>query len=531
MPLPPQWLETVQRLAFCRDFPSLMEVLSRAVRETTGADGATVVIREGELCHYVEEDAIAPLWRGMRFPADACVSGQCMRERAPVAIADVRGDPRVPESAYRPTFVRGLALAPIRREDPVGALGAYWARPHQASPAELATLQALGDTAALALANVQSIRALEEAGRRKDAFMAMLAHELRGPLAPLRNALHMLGNRPDPVSLAYVHEVMERQVRHLARLVDDLLDVARITTGKIRLQLEPLDLARTVARTVEDRRLSLEAAGLALQLQLPAQTPLWITGDEVRLAQVLANLLDNACKFTPRGGMVTVVVDDASPTHATVEVRDTGSGIDPELLQRVFEPFAQAEQGLARSEGGLGLGLAVARDLLALQGARIQARSEGSGAGTSFLLTLPRTQAQAQSEAGMLQDADPEGGGMHVLVVEDNLDTAGSLRLLLEACGHRVRIAHRGEDALRLAAQAAPDVVVCDIGLPDLDGYEVARRLRAAAGEDAPRLLALTGYGTGADRARAAEAGFDAHLVKPVEPAQLLAALRGPLPA
>jgi len=531
MALPRQWLETVQRLAFCRDFPSLMEVLSRAVRESTGADGATVVIREGDLCHYVEEDAIAPLWRGMRFPAEACVSGQCMRERGPVAIADIRGDPRVPESAYKPTFVRALALVPIRSEDPIGAIGAYWAHPHAATGEELAMLQALGDTAALALSNVQAIRGLEEAGRRKDRFMAMLAHELRTPLAPLRNALHVLGNRPDPVALAYLQEVMERQVRHLSRLVEDLLDMARITTGKVRLQLEPMDLAATVARTVEDRRPTLEAAGLALQLALPDESPLWITGDEVRLVQVLGNLLDNACKFTPHGGTVTVAVEACSPTHATVEVRDTGNGIEPELLPLVFEPFAQAEQGLARSDGGLGLGLAVARDLLALQGARIDARSDGRGTGASFLLTLPRTRAQARPEpVGLLDDGD-EAAGLHVLVVEDNLDTAGSLRLLLEACGHRVSVVHRGADALRMAGEAAPDVVLCDIGLPDIDGYAVARQLRDAAGDAPPRLVALTGYGSEEDRAHASQAGFHAHLVKPVEPAQLLAALRAALPA
>ena len=334
MVLQAELIRVVQRLSFCRDMEGVMTVLSESARRLSGADGVTVVLREGDLCHYVEENAIAPLWKGRRFPLEACISGWCMLRCQQVAIADVYADPRIPHEAYQPTFVKSLAMTPIRSEDPIGAIGAYWASHHQATAEELEILQCLGDSASMAFANCRLIEQLKEANQRKDEFLSMLAHELRGPLAPIRNALRVLDLRAkegDDAVTGRARELLQRQIQILARIVDDLLDVARINHGQIALRRERLDLARLVRQAAEDYRSVLEEAGVRLGLELP-ETPVWVLGDSARLSQVLSNLLENAGKFTPTGGEVTVRL--ASGSRAAVTVRDDGIGIEPEEIGR-----------------------------------------------------------------------------------------------------------------------------------------------------------------------------------------------------
>jgi signal transduction histidine kinase/ActR/RegA family two-component response regulator len=515
-------IRVVQSLSFCQDLDSVMAVLREEARQLTRADGVTVVLRDGDQCHYAEESAIAPLWKGRRFPMKACISGWCMLHREQVVIPDIYADPRIPHDAYRPTFVKSLAMTPIRTEDPVGAIGAYWADPHQATTEELQILQDLGVSAAMALANVQLIAELRAANRRKDEFLSMLAHELRNPLAPLRNALHVLrlrGGEKEAVEQA--GELMERQVQHLAHMVDDLLDVARFTSGKIALRRERLNLARVVRHAVEDRRSMMEEAGISLELELP-EIPVWVTGDATRLAQVLGNVLDNARKFTPAGGGVTVQLSLEKPERqAVVAVRDTGIGIEAKLLPEIFEVFAQADRSLDRTSGGLGLGLAVAKGLLDLHSGTIEARSAGIGQGAEFILRLPHDQelpALAEGPGTSRTAQNP----LRVLVVEDNRDSAEALRMLLEICGYEVMVAFSGTEGVEIAQAARPDAVVCDIGLPGMDGFTVAEHLRRSPETAAARLIAVTGYGQEEDRQRALEAGFDVHLVKPVEPGKLL---------
>lgn len=522
-------IQLVQRLSFCHDLDKVMAVLRESARQLTGADGLTVVLREGDLCHYVEEDAIGPLWKGRRFPLEACISGWCMIHRRQVSIVDIYADPRIPHEAYRPTFVKSLAMTPIRSEDPVGAIGAYWASFHQASAEELEVLQALGDSAALALANVQIVRELQDASRRKEEFLAMLAHELRNPLAPLRNALHLLRLRAqdeDEVA-AKAREMMERQVQQLARMVDDLLDVARIRSGKVTLRCERLDLARLVRQALEDRRSLLEQAGITLETDLP-QTPIWVQGDPTRLAQVLGNLLDNSGKFTPSGGRVSVRLAPDNPDdpgdlghRAVLTVRDTGVGIAAEVLPHIFEVFGQARQPLDRSQGGLGLGLSVVRGLLELHAGTIQAASGGPGEGSEFTIRLPQ-EHEMPALAGSRATGPAAKDSRHVLIVEDNRDSAESLRLLLEIYGYDVTLAYTGPEGVEAAKAVRPDVVLCDIGLPGMDGFTVADTLRRAPETASARLIAVTGYGEEEDRRRALESGFDLHLVKPVDPEKLL---------
>jgi two-component system CheB/CheR fusion protein len=357
--------------------------------------------------------------------------------------------------------------------------------------------------------------ALKEASRRKDEFLAMLGHELRNPLAPIRNCLHVLG-MPN-VTEAQVERArgtMERQVGHLTRLVDDLLDVSRISQGKILLRKERLDFVEIVRTTVEDHRGGLLAAGLQLEVDLPPG-PLWVSGDPTRLSQIVGNLLHNAGKFTDRGGRVSVRVH-AEGGKVSFAVQDTGIGIEPEVLTRLFEPFSQAPPGLARSRGGLGLGLALVSRLTELHNGVVEASSEGSGRGSEVRLRLP---LDGQQPAGAAAAAQGEGmRPRRCLLIEDNRDAAESMALLLQLSGHEVEIAFDGSDGLEKARRFRPEIVLCDIGLPGgMDGYAVARALRADPDLARCRLIALTGYGQEEDQRHAREAGFDVHLTKPAD--------------
>jgi PAS domain S-box-containing protein len=378
------------------------------------------------------------------------------------------------------------------------------------------------------LAAAQSARAeAEAASRRKDQFLAMLAHELRNPLAPLVTGLTLLRQaRHDTEVLDQILDMIDRQVRHLRRIIDDLLDVSRLTSGKITLRPLRLDLAALARTTTEDRRPVLERAGLPLTLDTPP-TPLWVWGDDARLTQVLANLLDNAIKFTDRGGRIEIHVgSDRAAGEALLTVHDTGIGIPADVLPHIFEPLAQADRSLERTRGGLGLGLAVVRGLVQLHGGRVEAASAGEGRGATFTVHLP---AQAEPAALSAPPRAPRQTGqrLRVVVVEDNKDAADSLRRLLEILGHEARVAYTGPEGLQEAVNWAPDVVLSDIGLPGLDGLGLAGELRKNPGTSQARLIALTGYGSEADRRRSLAAGFDAHLVKPADPEEIQRLLVG----
>jgi signal transduction histidine kinase/ActR/RegA family two-component response regulator len=355
---------------------------------------------------------------------------------------------------------------------------------------------------------------LADSVRTRDQFLAMLGHELRNPLAAIHTATELLLRLPsEPERPA---SVIARQSRKLARLVDELLEVSRVESGKIALQRSVLDLRAVVERSAEAMAAQAEGAGLSLEVVLPLE-PVPVDGDPVRLEQIAGNLLGNAVKYTPAGGTVTIAAERAGGT-AVLRVIDTGVGIAPELLDRIFEPFTQATTTLDRSQGGLGLGLALVRGLAELHGGTVRARSEGAGRGTEVEVRLPLA-AQAAAEASRQAPrpgADAGGARRHVLVVEDNADNRDTLVMLLESFGHEVVTAVDGPSGVQVAAEARPEVAFVDIGLPGFDGYEVARRVRDLLGEEVT-LVALTGYGQAEDRARARTAGFDVHLTKPAD--------------
>ncbi len=366
-------------------------------------------------------------------------------------------------------------------------------------------------------------RALDESARQKDKFLAVLAHELRNPLAAVQSALEMsLGDAPttDPAT-ALFRDVVGRQVTHMARLIDDLLDVSRIAHGKVELVRETLDLRDVVGTVISDRRSAARSRQVSLDVHVP-DAPVWVNGDRARLVQVLDNLVDNALKFTKTGDSVVVSLRSAADGQ-TLEVSDTGMGMSPDVVAHVFEPFRQADTSLGRAAGGLGLGLSLVHDLVELHGGRVTAESRGPESGSTFVVRLPP--AEPPRPVSRPPSGEADLAAKRVLIVEDHADTAALLRKVLLRIGLHVEVAHTGEDALACYRTQHPDAVVCDIGLPgEMTGYDVARAIRGT-GDDAVALVALTGYGRPEDRDLARSAGFDAHLTKPVDLATLRSTL------
>jgi PAS domain S-box-containing protein len=396
--------------------------------------------------------------------------------------------------------------------------------------ADLTVAEDLAERASIAIENARLYGELREADRHKDEFLAMLAHELRNPLAPIRNSLHILKQAAaSPEMVGRVRDIAERQVQHMARLLEDLLDVARISRGRIALRQEVVDMASVVQRTVETARPLLEERRHQLTVALPPE-PVRVRGDAARLEQVLTNLLNNSAKYTDPGGRIGLTVEREGG-EVVLRVRDSGIGIAPEMLPRIFELFVQAERRLDRSQGGVGIGLTLVKKLVELHGGAIQAFSAGLGQGSEFVVRLPAFSGEKGSETGH----GPEGERVRtpppcqrVLVVDDNVDAADSLALLLRLEGQDVQVAHDGFAALEMARAFRPVIVFLDIGMPGMDGYEVCRRLRQQSGEDSLLIVALTGWGQEEDRRRSQEAGFDLHFIKPVEPDALHKILEHP---
>ena len=385
-------------------------------------------------------------------------------------------------------------------------------------PLDTETDRILVRTAAnLVATTLVNANVLEDA-RRKDEFLAQLGHELRNPLAPIMTAIEVLSRQPTAIK---EHRIIERHTRHLARLVDDLLDISRVTRGHVELRTEPVDLASALERAVEIAAPLVARYGHRLHVDNAAAYT--ILGDPVRLAQVFGNLLTNAAKFTPPGGLIEVLVG-SEDGQVRVEVRDNGRGIAHDQLARIFEPFVQADRERDALEGGLGLGLAIVANLVHRHGGRVRAHSAGRGRGSSFVVTLPVIEARPAPIEMPAPQAGAARGRVKVLVVDDDVDVAELLSDALQQEGFQTAVAFDGQAALAAWSRFGPHAAVLDVGLPDLDGYDLARTLRAEHGTDFT-LIAATGYGQRKDRVRARDAGFDCHFVKPVSVHDLVLAL------
>jgi two-component system CheB/CheR fusion protein len=405
-------LDAVTALASARDEASICAIVRKAARDLSESDGVTFVFKQGNHCYYADEDAIAPLWKGKRFPIETCISGWAMLNKTHVAIPDIYRDDRIPHDAYRPTFVKSLVMVPVRREDPIAAIGAYWANYHDATPAEIGVLQSLADAAALALSNVQLDAELkaalrqerearasaESASRLKDDFLALLSHELRTPLHVINNWLWQLkqGKSIQPSILGKALEVIERNTALQTRLVDDLLDVSRAAAGKLSIESRLVEIAALAATVVELAQPSAREKSITLLLDAPEHLHVW--GDHDRLQQVMLNVVANGIKFTDKGGSVKVrVMRDGS--RAVIEVKDNGAGVAAEFLPHMFERFRQGESGMMRRQGGLGLGLTIVREIMSLHGGTVRAHSAGANQGTTIRLEFAvAEQPKAMSE-------------------------------------------------------------------------------------------------------------------------------------
>lgn len=395
-------------------------------------------------------------------------------------------------------------------------------------PDEVAFMETLCHYVTVAYERLRLLNELKEADHRKDEFLATLAHELRNPLAPVRNAVQVLRLKgPDEPELRWGRDVIERQIEHLTRLIDDLMDLSRISRNKLELRKQRIELAEVIKGAVESSRPSMEQSGHELTVTLPPQ-PIYLNGDMVRLAQVFLNLLTNAAKYTERGGRIWLTAEQDG-SDVEIRVRDTGVGIPPEKLPRLFEMFFQVDRTLERSQGGLGIGLSLVRRLVELHGGRVEARSEGVGKGSEFIVHLPvliekPTPLPSREPSG---NGKAKAAGRRILVVDDNRDAADSLAMLLRLTGNVVHTAYDGLEGVEAAERFQPEVALFDIGMPKLNGYDACRRIREEAWGKGLLLIAMTGWGQEEDRRRTMEAGFNTHLVKPVDPTVLMNLLAG----
>ncbi len=373
---------------------------------------------------------------------------------------------------------------------------------------------------------------LKEAARRKDEFISILAHELRNPLSAMQGGVELLRlpNLPDDKRV-WARDLLQRQLQHLVRLIDDLLDVSRITTGRVQLRKETIDVKAAVAQSLDATRPLIEERAHEVELNLPDE-PLYVEGDMVRLTQVLGNLLTNAAKYMDPRGRITVSAEKTPgpPAHVLLRVRDCGYGLKADTLERIFDLFARADTPKSHAESGLGIGLALVRGLVEAHRGTVHAASDGPGCGSEFIVDLPLSDAKPLPAIPVRGIARRNAPGLRVLIIDDNVDATHGLTVYLQAnSAHELRVAATGAKGVALAAEFAPDIVLLDIGLPDMDGYEVARRLRGMMGVKTSRIVALTGYGGEAYRQRAREAGFDRFLVKPIEYAALEHVLADPI--
>jgi len=502
----------------------LKVILDETLRTAAAIDGASM----GLLSLYFPDTKRTRIEASLGFddeflrslseaPAAASVRGMCFQERRRVVVEDVETEPAF--AVYRTTARRGgfrsVHSTPLitRSGNIVGVLSTYFRQPHRPSERVIRLIDVCARQAADYIENVRLYHQLREDDKHKDEFLATLAHELRNPLAPLTNALNLMRLSDDlSPAVQQLRDIMEQQLIQLNRLVNDLLEVSRIKRDKIELRKGPAELAAIIANAVETSRPLIEAASHQLAVTLP-QNPVTLEADAVRLTQVIGNLLNNAAKYTEPHGQIWLTGQRLG-SEIVISVRDNGAGIGPDLIPHVFDVFAQADHTRRYGQGGLGIGLALARRLVEMHGGRIEAHSDGIGKGSEFIVRLPLASVQPLA---LIDRIEPRSlPARRVLIVDDVPSALYVLGKLLERMGQKVRTAGSAVAALQCVRDEQPDIIISDIGMPNSNGYELARQLRQEPGLEGVILAALTGYGQDSDRQKAKEAGFDFHLVKPV---------------
>jgi signal transduction histidine kinase/CheY-like chemotaxis protein len=525
-------LHISERLNSTLDVDTLLDVLvGEAIRIVDGESGVSgLYTPQGMVCRkYLQKGKPVPFdyyWR----PSEG-LPGHIITEKLPYLTNEADADPRTAQEFYARFGVRNALSIPIlnfQRE-----LIGFFEIHNKTSPGgftdlDKRTLMAISEAAATAIQNSLAYRRVQEAeeslrdvDRRKDEYLAMLGHELRNPLGVISMSAQLLRRQgPSSPEMAELRDIVDRQVEHMTRLLDDLLDVSRISRGQMKLNQTLCDFSSLVRQTTQDYRSKLETNNLHLKIDIPDR-PMWVMGDRTRLAQTISNLLHNADKFTGVGGTIAVALrEEAAAKEAILTVHDTGIGMEPKLLARVFEPFTQGDHGIDRRPGGLGLGLPLVKGLIELHGGSIHATSGGAGRGFQITIRLPLRE-QAAVTARPLSSVTATPSPCRILVIEDNRSASRTMNLYLTHRGHTVEIAHTGREGVGAARRFRPDVILCDIGLPEFDGYKVARQLRTERELNRVYLIGISGYGQEHDKARAWQAGFNAYLVKPVDMSEL----------
>ncbi len=528
----PKLVGVISELANSRTMNDIMRIVRRSARELAGSDGATFVLRDDDSCYYADEDAVSPLWKGRRFPITSCISGFAMLHKEVVAIKDISVDERVPQDVYQETFVKSLVIVPIKIKDPIGAIGNYWATPHEATAEEIEVLQALAEVVAVTIENVQLYSALENrvkeldsTSRAKDEFLMILSHELRTPLNSILGwTKTLLDEEPKEVKdLREGLRTIEKSATTQLRIVEDLLDISRIIAGRLFLEKKPVDLDKVLREAIESVSPAATDKNISLRMERSPYSNI-VTGDHGKLVQVLQIVLANAIKFTPANGVIQVLLD-REQGFSRMQVVDNGEGMHQEILPFIFDRFRQADSTMRRKHGGLGLGLAIAKHLVEAHGGRIQVDSGGLGRGSSFTVFVPI------SAVDMLNPVNDSSRSPHqvledvtVLAVDDSPEAVELLNYILTKKGAKVLISESVNEGVKAVRNASPDVVVCDLSMPGEDGYSFIKRVRAM-GNRVPA-IALTAFADKQHELEALGSGFDLFLTKPVNPTLLVDRLR-----
>ncbi|WP_413558623.1 ATP-binding protein [Bdellovibrio sp. HCB209] len=520
-------LHVIQELSAARSLESITTLVRSAAREMAQSDGATFVLKDNGYCYYVDEDAISPLWKGQRFPLQACISGWAMLNKKAVIIEDIYKDPRIPIDAYRPTFVKSLAMIPVRREDPIAAIGIYWAEQHRCTPQELELIQALADTVSVAMENVQlyeslgsKISELEKVNEEKDQFLMTVSHELRTPLNSILGWTEILKDSNTPgEDMSRGLDIIDRNAKSQARIVEDLLDSTRIMAGRLRLDKADVDLVEIAQHAINAIEVEAHKKKVKIQFHSDMQDAV-VNGDPVRLQQVLNNLLTNAIKFSNAEGEVTVSIQRRGPGVA-VSVRDHGVGISLDGQNRLFNRFFQVDSTTTRKYGGLGLGLAISRHLIDSHNGMITLTSEGEGMGSTAEFVLPLTDKYNQT-SDAVHEYSSEAlqkplTGVNVLAVDDDEDCLILMEAVLKRSGAHVEKANSVHEAIRLSGLFQFDAIVSDLSMPEEDGFSLVRKVRAGQTplEKEIPAVAVTAFNDKDNHDKALNAGFNDFFGKP----------------